>query len=408
MPPFADGPKGKAYIHLFQWACLASFSLKCQSFLMANLNVRAQQDYLQKYMDAKNNGEDGLDSMIKHIITEFLVPQKRLVEAESWLKPIGDEKLLSQLKILIANQEANSDLPKINRLPKNRDWIDSDVSHEIKPTQDQQYHYDRIIAYLNYQKIMLDDRDDVFECRNEWITYMSYSTWGDSAESKIGAAGCLFTTLATAYHDYVENILLPNKFIEGAVEMEDSVAAATNSIPAQTQVQSNWKSIEELYAQDTDAIKYFQKNHPTLLKEGFLMNLYGFTKILGAMEEVIVSENYVSFLPAKKKGWSAGPGIIINRGSVTQISVGSEDHIEYQGITSSESYYWTITFETNQFQQYTRYLYLGRNEAEMNRNRPELGATLQRLGQFFDLVEGDSYTSSGGYTTSFGFGWWIN
>ena len=97
----------------------------------------------------------------------------------------------------------------------------------------------------------------------------------------------------------------------------------------------------------------------------------------------------------------------MSRASIAQISVGSEDHVEYQGITSSQSFYWTLTFETTNFQTFTRYLYLGKNEREMKQNRPALGQQLQRLGQYFDLVEGDSYTSSGGYTTSFGFGWWV-
>ena len=137
------------------------------------------------------------------------------------------------------------------------------------------------------------------------------------------------------------------------------------------------------------------------------MNFFGDIKILGASEEILVTDNYLAFLPAKKKGWSASPGVIVSRDSISQISVGSEDHVEYQGITSSQSFYWTLTFETTNYQTFTRYLYLGKNEREMNQNRPALGQQLQRLGQYFDLVEGDSYTSSGGYTTSFGFGWWV-
>ena len=373
---------------------------------MAGLNVKVEQDFLQKYMDAKNNGEDGLDPMIENIITEFLVPQKRFIEAEAWLAPIGDESLLAKLKILVATESAKADLPKIIRLPKNKSWVDSDISHEVQSTNDQQYHYDRLISYLNYKKVLLDDRDDIFECRNEWITYMCYSTWGEKGESKIATAGCNFTTLAAGYNDYIENILLPNKFV--AMPGQETESNSTHPTTGQAPAQSNFNTIEQAYSKDPDAIKYFEKNHPALLKDGFMMNFHGFTKILGSLEDVIISEHYVSFLPAKKKGWSAGPGIIINRANVTQISVGSEDHVEYQGITSSESFYWTLTFETNQFQRYTRYLYLGRNEQEMNSIRPQLGNLLQRLGQYFNLIEGDSYTSSGGYTTTFGFGWWVN
>lgn len=361
---------------------------------MAAINYAEEMNFLQKYMDAKNGGQGGLDQMIEQIITHYLIPQSRFVEANSWLPPISDEKLLAQLKLMIANEEIKADLPKINRLPKYKDWINSDIASESKTTDSQQYHYDRLISYFNYQQTLLKDKDDIFECRNEWITFMCYSTWGTTGESKMGSRGCLFTTLATAYHDYFENILLPNKFLP--VEL-----------PNQSEEVANVNTVEHAYAQVPDTIKYFNDYHPTLLKEGFCMNFFADIKILGASEEILITDNYVAFLPSKKKGWGSGPGIIVNRANVTEISVGSEDHIEYQGISSSETFYWTLTFETTNYQRYTRYLYLGRNEREMNENRPKLGSYLQKLGQYFNLVEGDSYASSGGYTTSFGFGWWV-
>ena len=115
-----------------------------------------------------------------------------------------------------------------------------------------------------------------------------------------------------------------------------------------------------------------------------------------------------SRIKAEGAGWNVGAGYVINRSSVSQVSVGSEFHTEYQGITSTDLTYWTLTFETTDFQQFTRYLYLGGNEREMNQNRPILGKNIQKLGEFFQLVQGDSFTSTGGYKTTFGYGWWIN
>ena len=378
------------------WSGVDSPLQACESFLMTAIDYAVEQEVLQEYMDAKNAGEDGLDQKIENFITKYLVPQKRLIEANTWLTPISDEKLLSRLKLEIANAELTLDAPKLKRLPKNKEWIDSDIFQPITKSDDQQYHYDRVVAYLNHEKAMLDDRDDVFECRNEWITFMSYATWGETNDSKIGANGCTFITLATAYNDYVENILLPNKFIEFEEESTQEAEPAASST-----------TVEAAYAQNPDSLKYLREHHPVLLKDGYCMNFFGDTKILGASEEIVVTDNYIAFLPAKKKGWSVGSGVIVSRTSIAQISVGSEDYVEYQGITSSQSFYWTLTFETTDYQTFTRYLYLGKNEREMNQNRPALGQQLQRLGQYFDLVEGDSYTSSGGYTTSFGFGWWV-
>jgi hypothetical protein len=225
---------------------------------------------------------------------------------------------------------------------------------------------------------------------------MSYATWGDNDDSKFSQLGCSFTTLAIAYNDYVENILLPNKFIQVEDQLQNKASKVSNST-----------TVENAYSQNADAKKYLNDFHPELLKEGFCLNFFSFTKILGAEEEVLVTDNHVAFLSAKKKGWTVGPGVTLRRNDIAQISVGSEDHVEYKGITSSQSFYWTLTFETNNFQTFTRYLYVGKDEKEMNQNRPALGSLLQKLGQHFDLVEGDSYSSSGGYTTSVGFGWWV-
>lgn len=363
---------------------------------MSKVNYKEEFDFLQKYMDAKNSGGTGLDQMIETIISKYLIPQQRLIEANSWLVPIEDSKISSKLKLAVAQAESESNLPEIKRIPKNKNWLEVDLSQASVKTDDQQIHYDRFIAILNLRKTMSEDRDDVFECRNEWISYMAYSAYGTDDEHKLADLGFRFTTIAMAYHDYIENILLPNKFVElsSDIDEEESQSNALNTV-------------ENAYANSPETIEYLKKNHPQILKDGFLTNFYCYTKILGSEEEVMITDSYVAFLPAKKKGWSAGIGHIINRSSITEISVGSEYHIEHQGFTSSESAYWTLTFATNNYQTFTRYLYLGRDEREMNQRRPALGNTLQKLGNYFPLVEGDSYSSSGGYTTSFGFGWWV-
>ena len=97
----------------------------------------------------------------------------------------------------------------------------------------------------------------------------------------------------------------------------------------------------------------------------------------------------------------------ISRGSVIVISVVTEFHTEYQGVSSRSDTYWTLTFETTDYTQFTRWLYLGKNEKEMNQNRPELARVLDGLQNFFDLEQGESFESSSGYTTSYGVGWWV-
>jgi Zn-dependent M32 family carboxypeptidase len=120
-----------------------------------------------------------------------------------------------------------------------------------------------------------------------------------------------------------------------------------------------------------------------------------------------VTDTYVAFIPEKLSGWKAGQMQIISRAGIDNISVGSEFHTEYQGITSTSASFWTLTFETTDYRQFTRWLYLGKNEKEMNQYRPQLGKIMENLGNYFELTEGDSFQTSDGYQTSFGYGFWF-
>ena len=363
---------------------------------MERTGFEAEDALIDKYVELKESGGD-CDLLIKELVLSYFIPQKRLVEAESWLTPVVDSKIKALLKKALIDAEEISELQEIVRMPKNRDWMMADIANSSETTSDQQYHYNRTICMSNFKQVMLDDRDDVFECRNEWITFVAKNSFVGGETGGLGDRGAQINTIAMAYHDYIEQILLPEKFIE--TDFHKQIAEETRP---------QYPSVEAAYGANEEEINYLRQHHPQILNDGYLMNFYAYQQILGKQEEIIVTENYVAFLPAKKRGWSVGDGFVINRASVNQIYVGTEYHTEYQGITSSDSVYWTLTFETNNFQQFTRYLYLGRNEREMNSNRPDLGRKIQRLGEFFALTEGDSFSSTGGYKTTFGYGWWIN
>jgi hypothetical protein len=170
---------------------------------------------------------------------------------------------------------------------------------------------------------------------------------------------------------------------------------------------TNATTIQNAYAQRPELVEYLRIHAPEVLGDSYLMNFFCLTGVTGKSEEVIVSDGYVAFIPEKLSGWNAGQMQLIRRESVVAISVGSEYHTEFQGITSTSASYWTLTFETSHYEQFTRWLYLGKNEKEMNQYRPQLGRIMDSLGNFFDLEEGDSFQTSGGYQTSFGYGFWV-
>lgn len=359
---------------------------------MAREGFEEEDKIVDAYVEVKEAGGDG-NKYIEELITKHFLPQERFVEANSWLTVIDDSKLSTPLKKQIAEAEEKSSLQPIMRMPKNKNWVKADVMNPAVESSDQQTHYDRTLAMANIRQTMLDNRDDVFECRNEWITFVAKNSYTGGLNKK----GALLNTIAMAYQDYIENILLPNKFIE--TDTHKALAEANKP---------KHLSVEEAYVNYPETIAYLKEHHPGILNDGYLMRFFCYTKILGSQEEIVITDNYLAMLPAKKKGWTVGDGIIISRANISQISVGSEYHTEYQGITSTDMAFWTLTFETNNFQQFTRYLYLGKNEREMNQNRPSIGQTIQMLGEHFQLVQGDSFTSTGGYKTTFGYGWWIN
>lgn len=359
---------------------------------MAHEGFEEEEAIVDLFVDIKEDGGGG-DHLAARLITEHFLPQARFIEANAWLEVINDSKLQSKLKKQVAESEESTDMPQILRIPKNKTWVNADVLNPAVKSSDQQSHYDRTLAMANIQQSMLDELDDVIECRNEWISWVAKNSYCGGLNEK----GAHLNTLAMAYRDYIENILIPDKF----VETENHRIVNELNKPKHP-------SVEAAYVNYPDTISYLKEHHPAILNDGYVMNFYCQIKIMGAEEEVLVTDNYIAFLPSKKKGWGAGDGIVINRQNINEIAVGSEYHTEYQGLLTKDSAYWTLTFETNNYQQFTRYLYLGKNESEMNQNRPKLGNTIQILGELFNVVQGDSFTSTGGYRTTFGYGWWIN
>jgi hypothetical protein len=237
--------------------------------------------------------------------------------------------------------------------------------------------------------MMLDDVDDVRVCRNEWITFVSKNVM-----KGLGPMGADHNVVSMALSDYIEFILLPNKFVK------------TSETP---EPEDSYTTIEKAYASRSEVVDYLRGVAPTILQENYLLNFFCQTGTVGAKtDEIIVTNNHILFVPKKKSGWGAGEFVCIPISQIDSVAVGSEVHTEYAGITQKTQSFWTLTFLTTQYTQFTRWLYLGKDESEMNQNRPILGKYLDQLSQYVTLTQGDSFQSSGGYTTSFGVGFWMS
>jgi len=352
------------------------------------MDSKAELKIIDRYVEIKEI-EDGQPLIMKLILEHFL-PNNRFEEARSWRNALEDKELKTEADTAIKERLKNGKIVSLSRYPQNTDWTDVSPEGKSKQTDDQQYHYDRTISYMNTKKELIDDVEDIETCRNEWITFVARAY-----EESLGSNGALFETLAMAISDYIELILLPNKFVETRFNSNEN--AMSNATP----------TIENAYATRPDLVEYLRTHAPQVLGDSYLMNFFCLTGVTGKSEEVIVTDQYIAFIPEKLSGWNAGRMQLIRRESVVVIAVGSEYHTEYQGITSDSASYWTLTFETSNYEQFTRWLYLGKNEKEMNQYRPQLGKIMDSLGNYFDLEEGDSFQTSGGYQTSFGYGFWV-
>jgi hypothetical protein len=244
------------------------------------------------------------------------------------------------------------------------------------------------MAYSNAAQQMFDELEDVMECRNEWITFTARNAY----EGGLAAKGADLNVLAMSISDYIEFILIPDDYYGFEEEAEPVNAGIT---------------VEKALVNVPDDIQYLRENASAVLADKFLMHFYCQSERGGKSQLAVITPNYIAFVPDKKSGWNPGPFELLYTSHISTISVGTEYHTQYQGITSTSDVSWTLTFFTTDYTQFTKYLYLGRSEKEMNQNRPTHGKTLESLSQFFEIEQGDSFETSDGYTTSIGFGWWV-
>jgi len=350
------------------------------------MSFEAEDKVVDQYVEVKETQDT--DELVTTLIKKYFIKGNRFEEARSWKSVIADKAKLKEINEEIRKASKNNPSANIVRIPHNEDWVNESAAKPAHASDDQQYHYDRTVSYCNATKMMLDNIEDVKVCRNEWITFMSKRFISDLKNKRAN-----HNVLSMALSDYIEFILLPNKFIH----------TNTNSTPA-----PSYSTVEKAYASRHEVVDYLQDEAPAVLQEKYLLNFFCQTGTVGAKtDEIIVTDNHILFVPEKKSGWGAGDFGCIPISQISSVAVGSEVHTEYQGITSKTMNFWTLTFVTTQYTEFTRWLYLGKNEAEMNKNRPIHGKTLDRLSEFVTLTQGDSFQSSGGYTTSLGVGFWV-
>ena len=347
-----------------------------------------EEALIDKYVDIKDDGKG--EPIAVELIKNHFLPQGRFEEARSWRNALTDKALKGEVDKLIKAAATKSKAVAISRIPQNKDWSDTSATGRSETTDDQQYHYDRTLGYMVAMREMEDDAEDVEVCRNEWITFVARNAY--SGLEKVGAE---FDTIAMAISDYIEMFLLAGKL--PAVE-----SAKSSSKPAQQEL----PTVEKALVGRDDILNLLQSKYPSVLKATFISKIVDtFTKVTGGQkQEILFTDHGIIFMTRERRGGVTGESQFIPVGKITNLEVGSETHTEHAGFTSTTADYWILTVNTTDYESYSRWLYLGANESEINVNRPFIMRALGPASQFYQIDEGDSWQTSGGFQTSFGFG----
>lgn len=96
---------------------------------------------------------------------------------------------------------------------------------------------------------------------------------------------------------------------------------------------------------------------------------------------------------------------VFSRSSLSALGVGESHHVQYHGTGSTPHWLLSFTISMMDMTQYTRHTLLGTNESEVNRFFPQAIESLKRLARVgYPIVDGPGWNSTGGYTTSYGVG----
>lgn len=124
-------------------------------------------------------------------------------------------------------------------------------------------------------------------------------------------------------------------------------------------------------------------------------------------EEVNLTKGgrWLLFTP-KRFGFGKGRyARILDQSALAALGVGESHHVQYHGTGSTPHWLLSLTLSMRDMTQYTRHALLGTNETEVNRSFPEAIESLRRLTRVgYQIVDGPGWNSTGGYTTSYGVG----
>jgi len=160
-------------------------------------------------------------------------------------------------------------------------------------------------------------------------------------------------------------------------------------------------------------VPYFESKLAAFLDQEFVALIQCQESVIGNKSPISGKDQILFFsnqgiceIYTKEKHRRGSQPIFYPRSEIHEISIGTEDHESYGGFTSSVSTFMVLTIFTVSHTIYTKHIYMGGNEAELNSARPEMMKKIAEISKFYTIVEGDVIQSSSGFSISPSIGIW--
>jgi hypothetical protein len=160
-------------------------------------------------------------------------------------------------------------------------------------------------------------------------------------------------------------------------------------------------------------VPYFESKLAAFLDQEFVSLIQCQESVIGNKSPISGKDQILFFsnqgiceIYTKEKHRRGSQPIFYPLSEIHEISIGTEDHESYGGFTSSVSTFMVLTIFTVSHKIYTKHIYMGGNEAELNSARPEMMKKIAEISKLYTIVEGDVIQSSSGFSVSPSIGIW--
>jgi hypothetical protein len=170
------------------------------------------------------------------------------------------------------------------------------------------------------------------------------------------------------------------------------------------------QTVAQAFSENKKLIKHLTNYAPAALDLKFVTNLWASVEPEKGEDAIIFTNQHLLIVGTGFGGWldsGTTNDAYIPVQNIDHLSLGSAHHVQYSGLVSNDSNYWTLAIICTDGSVYERYISLGSNEKAINDARQRLTHTFQYLANFFTVtMDGGHAESSDGYVTTMSYGVW--